>query len=415
MGILVPEPPPGALPRVLCVDDDPHVLEGLARYLRRRVDLVLAVGGPAALEIIERDRSFAVVMSDLRMPGADGIAVLGRVRKVAPDTVRLLLTGHADLRAAIAAVNEGQIFRFLQKPASPEVVLAAIAAAVEQYELRTAERVLLERTLQGSIKALVDVLALANPAAFGRASRAKRMVSDLASLIGLRDRWQFEIAAMLSQIGCITLPPSTVDRLYHGHDLDPGERELVARLPQVAVRLLAEIPRLEGVREILQHQNDRFEGMLRSGSPDTTDALGQRHGEDIPLGSRLLKAVLDFDELLTQGHNAAAALGRLRARHGVYDPDVLSDLVSVCGVQPTLDLVELRLADVKVGMTFADDVIDGHGTLLVARGQDVTAGLVDRIENYWDSIVVSKLVHVHCLPTLPAAPASPETVVPRLA
>jgi response regulator RpfG family c-di-GMP phosphodiesterase len=373
------------LPRILCVDDEPHVLEGLGRYLRRRYDLVTAVGGAAGAEAVQRDPGFAAVVSDLRMPKVDGVAFLAHARKVAPDAVRILLTGQADVKAAMAAVNEGRIFRFLSKPCAPEVMLQTLDAAVEQHRLVTAERVLLEQTLHGSIKALTEVLALANPAAFGRSTRAKRLVSDLAAMIGIRDRWQFEVAAMLSQIGCITLPPATVEKHYRGQELSDSERALVDRLPQVAVQLIADIPRLDGIREILIHQHNRFR------PPGLEQVL---RGDQIPLGSRMLKVALDFDELRSQGHASADVLTRLRAREGWYDPDVLQDFAQVAGVNGDRDLREIRLCDVKVGMTFEDDVLTKEGTLLIARGQEATPSLVDRIDNYWQDVAITEPVRV---------------------
>src|SRR5258705_6448145 len=104
-------PPARTLPRVLCVDDEPHILEGLMLQLRRQFTVFTAPGGRAGLECLARERGFAVVISDMRMPEMDGAAFLARAREEHPDAVRILLTGNSDLDAAIAAVNEGEIFR----------------------------------------------------------------------------------------------------------------------------------------------------------------------------------------------------------------------------------------------------------------------------------------------------------------
>ena len=103
-------------PRVLCVDDEPQVLEGLALNLRRHYEVHVAGSGAEGLQRLEQDGPFAVVLSDMRMPGMTGAVFLAHVRQRAPDSVRLLLTGHAELDAAIAAINTGHIFRFLAKP-----------------------------------------------------------------------------------------------------------------------------------------------------------------------------------------------------------------------------------------------------------------------------------------------------------
>lgn len=373
------------LPRVLCVDDERHVLEGLGRVLRREFELVPAVGGAAAVALLQGDRGFDVVLSDMRMPGVDGVAVLGTARRLVPDATRVLLTGHADLRAAVAAVNEGQIFRFLTKPCPPEVLGIALRQAVEQHRLVTAERELLERTLKGSVQALLDVLGLAHPVAFGRAARARRLIGGLAALIGFRDRWQMEMAAMLSQVGAIALPAGTAERLAAGAGLSPGEEAQVAEMPAVALRLIAEIPRLDEIRAILGHVHLRYAG----GPADQG-----LHGDDIPLGARMLAVVLAFDRLTSAGHPAPEALARLQAHQGWYDPAILADLATVTGAEAGREILELRLQDVKLGMVFVDDVRTGEGTLLVARGQEVTPGLLGRVENFWSALELPAPVRV---------------------
>ena len=117
----VASPTPRA--RLLCVDDDPHALAALSRVLRSHYDVTTSTSALAALAQLEGGESFHVVVSDLRMPEMDGVAFLGRVRLLAPDTARVLLTGNADLSGAIAAVNEGQVFRFLVKPCEADALL----------------------------------------------------------------------------------------------------------------------------------------------------------------------------------------------------------------------------------------------------------------------------------------------------
>lgn len=239
-------------PRVLCVDDEPHVLEDLRDSLHRSFDVRTATGAGQALAMLRAEpEAFAVLISDMRMPGKSGDAFLLDARAVAPMTVRMVLTGHSDIDAAIRAVNHGQLFRFLTKPCSREELMRACAAALGQHRLMTAERVLLEQTLRGSIDALTQVLALANPAAFGRGARIRALAGALAEAAGLRDRWEVEVASMLAQMGAVTLPQATVERLYAGDELSEDEQRMVARVPDLTRALLARIPRLEGVLAIL--------------------------------------------------------------------------------------------------------------------------------------------------------------------
>jgi YesN/AraC family two-component response regulator len=149
---------------------------------------------------------YSVVVSDFKMPGMDGVQFLAEVKRRAPETVRILLTGEVDFHTAIAAVNEGNVFRFLSKPCSHELLTKTLDAALEQYRLQTAERDVLRETLMGTAAVLVEILALTHPVAFGRASRARWNVRTMARELQSANHWEFEAAAMLPQTDCIAVP-----------------------------------------------------------------------------------------------------------------------------------------------------------------------------------------------------------------
>jgi response regulator RpfG family c-di-GMP phosphodiesterase len=377
----------GNRPRILIVDDERFVLEGLQRQLRVHFDVTITTEPKQAMSLVVSDGPYVAVVSDLRMPGMDGVALLCSIRILSPDTVRILLTGFADVEAAMAAVNEGNVFRFLSKPCPPEMLFRALEAAVEQHRLITAERVLLEQTLQGSLKTLTDILAQVNPVAFGRAIRARKLVSGLAALEGIPNPWQAEIAAMLAQIGWVTLPLETSRKLYHGVALNAAEEVIVGNLPTVAEQLLSNIPRLEPVREILRYQHKRYDGQ---GPPP-----GGTCGDAIPWGARALKAVTDLDTLESQGCAMGAALETMRLRTGWYDPTLLEVLARLKGSDPgDAAVVKLPLHAVEPGMVFAEDVKTPAGLLLIARGQEVTLSLVARIKNLALNSKITDLVQV---------------------
>src|SRR5689334_15278671 len=140
--------------QVLIVDDERFVLDAFRRTLRNRYDLLMAGSGAEGLEQLaiaeKEDRTVSVIVSDMMMPGMNGAEFLGRARKVAPDTVQMILSGQADLASTVAAVNNGNLFRFLTKPCQPDELCRALDDALRQHELITAEQTLLERTLQGA-------------------------------------------------------------------------------------------------------------------------------------------------------------------------------------------------------------------------------------------------------------------------
>ena len=138
--------------KILFVDDEPSALEGFRRVLHRTFDIHTATSGGEGLVALDRDGPFAVVISDMRMPGMNGADFLARVRQKSPPTARMLLTGHADLQAAIDAVNRGRILHFLTKPCERSVLIAAINSGLDQYRAEIEQKTLAARarTLQGS-------------------------------------------------------------------------------------------------------------------------------------------------------------------------------------------------------------------------------------------------------------------------
>jgi response regulator RpfG family c-di-GMP phosphodiesterase len=248
--------------------------------------------------------------------------------------------------------------------------------------------VLLRETLLGSIHTLMEILSLANPPAFGRATRVRQVVSEMINRRGeVQDSWQIEVAAMLSQIGCIALAGSTVERLYYGQTLTPDEQAQVDRLPEMAGQLLSHIPRLEPVREILSHQGKHFDG---SGVPP-----GNLQGEAIPWGARALKVILDFDILRSRDLEPAVALEVMRSRTGWYDPALLEDFAKMqVNVTPSVEERELPLAEVEEGMVFAEDVKTRTGALLIARGHQATRGTLKRIRSLSPGVGVKEPIKI---------------------
>lgn len=362
--------------KVLCVDDEPNVLEGLSLTLRRRFELLTAPGGAAALELLKGNPGIAVIISDMRMPGMDGATFLSRAREMLPDTTRLLLTGHAELTSAISAVNEGRIFRFLTKPCPPPVLLEAVESAAEQHRLITAERVLLESTLRGTIQTLTEVLSLTNPVAFGRATMLRQRVRDIATELKLDNLWQIEIAAMLSGLGAITLPPDTLEKVVQAKPLSEAEQRMVDRVPAVTDQLLAHIPRLESVREIIQASAQPTPRIL----PEDPGRLF------IARAAAILRLVVDSDALEAQGNNRRMAIDTLRGR-GKHLPEALEAWARLSGEKSGEDIRELPIAQLRPGMIFMDDVKMTAGTLLAARGYEVTHSFVARAHNFRSGMI----------------------------
>jgi response regulator RpfG family c-di-GMP phosphodiesterase len=359
------------LPRVLCVDDEARVVEGLVLHLRKDYEVHTALSGADALRQLKEMGGAAVIVSDMRMPGMDGATLLQHVMQAFPDTTRILLTGETGRDAAVSAVNTAHIFRFLTKPCPPDQLKAAVEAGVGQYRLVNAERSILKETLIGCIKALVDVLAITNPVAFGRASRVKQLAMQIAERADCQQFWQLEAAALLSQLGYLSLPPELVEKLYYGENMTPEERILASGAPQLATSLLENIPRLEPVIQILVALTWTDEQLARLG--DGT----------IGLGTRILDLVLSYDTLITQGHDVNVALQTLRGRSSRFGARLIEQLAKHVGAGTTATVArEMPLRAVQTGMIIMQDVRTHMGTLLVPRGFEVTKLFIEKLRNF---------------------------------
>jgi ActR/RegA family two-component response regulator len=373
--------------KVLFVDDEPAVLDGYRRMLYREFEVNTAVGAEKGMAMIRADGPFSVVISDMRMPGISGAQFLAEVRQTTPDTVRMLLTGYTDLKAAIDAVNEGNIFRFLAKPCEKDVLAKAITTGFVQYRLVTAEKELLENTLMGSIKVLSDVLSAASPEAFGRSRRIARYVRHLVSAFNLPSPWRFEAAAMLSQLGCVTLDPDVIQRAYLGEVLSPEDQSRFDAHPQVAKDLLVNIPRLEAVAWMISQQ-------LVKETPDADPNSPVSGAATIGFGAKMLKLAVAVDNLTLKGLSEEKAIARLHERRAEFGPEMLAALAGIKPEGATMELRKLPLAKVRAGMFLQQEIRTKAGMLVVAKGQEVTHTLVIKLENFSLAGTIDKEVMV---------------------
>ena len=357
--------------KILLVDDDSNILDGYRRSLSREFVMQTALGGQQALDLIAENGPYAVVVSDMRMPGMDGIQLLSTIKAQSPDTIRVMLTGNSDMDTAIDAINEGSIFRFLTKPCSKDIMAKTLTAALVQYRLVTAEKQLLEQTLSGSIQVLTEVLSLVNPAAFSRAERARRYIHHIVTSMKLPNVWQYEVAAMMSQLGCVTLPPETIDAVYSGEKLLPSEQAQYDAHPSVAYDLLSKIPRLEPIAWMIEHQNRQ----LPEAGP------GDSQPVDIRQGSEILRLTLAYEKLIHKGVSRTEAVHTLTRQNQNF-PNFFQALVTLDPNAEESEIRKCRTENLVPGMIIQQEIRTPDGVLLVAKGQQVTAPLVLKLKNF---------------------------------
>ncbi|HEY1240868.1 MAG TPA: HD domain-containing phosphohydrolase [Bryobacteraceae bacterium] len=368
------------LKRILCVDDEPKILQAFERQLRTEFDIVTAVGPERGLESLAQGGPFAAVVSDLRMPEMDGIEFLSRVKRFAPDTVRIMLTGQAELATAIAAVNRGSVFQFLTKPCPTEVLIHALEAAVEQYRLITSERELIEQTLRRTIVVLTEVLSLANPLAFSRAQHIRHYVRHMAARLDLPEQWQYELAALLSQIGFVAVPPQVLEKLRAGEALDPGETSIVGSQSKIGYDLLAQIPRLEIISHMVARQNQEWES-------------GRKDVDRVSVGAQLLKIAQNFHDAIVRGGEVGPVVNQM-LKSAAYNPDFVVLLDNVYVACDTHETRVLHVDQLRIRMVIDADVFSKGGLLLLAKGQEITPSAILRLHNFASTIGVVEPIKV---------------------
>lgn len=376
--------------RVLFVDDEPNVLDGIRRQLRNRIDLETANGAAAGLAMIESKGPFAVVVSDMRMPEMNGARFLAKVNELSPDTVRMVLSGQADLDSTVAAVNEGHIFRFMLKPCESDKLVEVINAGIEQYRLVNAEKHLLENTLNATVKVLVEVLGLINPDAQRRASQIEKYILAASTALNLPGSWKYNLAGMLSQLGCISLPAETLNKVYGGQPLSDEENKLYESHPEIAGKLLGQIPRLEDVAGMVA-------GQLKAPSKELVGGNAETWKPQM-IGAAIVWTAVRFDQLVNQGRTPQAAAQQIR-QLVPHLPQAITDAMIKAPVSTGghRESRQVTVNNLMVGMVLEGDVLSTKGIRLVPKGAEITSSLLGRLRTIASGVGVAEPIPVSVL------------------
>ena len=378
-----------ATPSVLFVDDEPHLLDGISRAFRNQFPIRTATSAADGLKLLHEGGPFAVVVSDMRMPQMNGAEFLAKVREHSPDSVRMILSGQADLAQTIAAVNEGNIFRFLSKPCPPDALLRAVSTALEQYQLVIAERQLLQHTLTGAVHMLLEMLSLAAPLALARARRLRRYVTQLASTLKLAEDWQWPLAAELSQIGCVSLPKETLASIEAGQELNEEEQRLFDSHPQMAAKMLEAIPRLENIAAIVADQTSPLS------EKDIFGDIAQKDARSV--GRILLRGAIEFERESSSDRAPAAIVSALKATKPPSLPaSVIEAMASLSSPTEQASMRFVRVLELAPGMVLDEPLVTQKGVVLVPADQEITQNLLARLRGLHSSIHIKEPFRVRC-------------------
>ena len=320
--------------RVLFVDDEPLVLEGLRRSVYSEFVADLAGGAEEGLAKLREGGPYPVVVSDMRMPGMDGAKFLATVRTVSPDSIRVMLTGASDMEAAVRAVNEGQIFRFLTKPVTSKTLLATLRACVVRYRDALLEKdqlkiavAALEQLDLGTLTALARAIDAKSTWTAGHSERVTILALKIGHAMGLPDK-SLEImhrGGLLHDIGKIGTPLAILDK---PGALEPEEIQIMQDHVKIGVRILEPIACF---REALPMVAQHHEWLDGSGYP------AGLAGENISLHARILAVADCYDAIVSdrpyrKGLPKQQALEILMRRSGTqFDPIIIEVFTRLSG------------------------------------------------------------------------------------
>lgn len=408
---------------LLFVDDEPNILSALRRLFRPLgYRIFTAEGGAQGLALLGQEQ-VDLVISDMRMPIMDGAQFLEQARQKSPDTMRILLTGYADVSSTIAAINKGEIYRYVAKPWEDNDIVLLVKQALELRNLALEKRRLEELTLRQndelkalnasletkvlerteevrqtmgfleiankklkesfitSIKIFANLIELRERSLAGHSRRVADVARSLAKRLNLSDAEAQDIfiAALLHDIGKIGLPDQLLVKPFSA--LAGEERDLVLRHPATGQAALMGLEQLHGAAKLIRAHHERWDGM---GFPDGLSGLA------IPIGARILALANDYDAVqigtqLSKRLNQSEAVAYIVEGHGKrYDPQVVDVFAPMMGVQATSAIAEVALKSpqLKVGMVLSRDLTSHDGIMLLSRDYVLNEVIIEQIHNF---------------------------------
>jgi len=403
---------------LLLVDDEENILNSLKRTLRKeQYRIITAQSGMEGLSVIDREK-ISLVLSDHRMPGMEGVEFLNEVRQKSPDTIRMMLTGYADMQSVMNAINHGEVYRFITKPWDDEEIRFIVRDALRHYDLidenrelqalthrqnielkdlnnnledkvaeRTKEVEVLYKDLEQNfidfVRVFMSLLELKSQFMGSHCKRVAALSRRLADKAGLPsdEKLDIEVASLLEDIGALGFPEKMLRK--RESELDPTEKALLQQHPVLGQTTLQHIKKLLSVSLLIRHHHERYDG---SGYPDNLK------GERIPAGSRIIAIADFFDKLINpsdggERYSVDRAYFVLEKEAGRrFDPLLVGKfnetLHEFSHEEIEADICEIDIDELKEGMLLASDVRTKRGLLLMASGEVIKQVHLDKINKF---------------------------------
>ena len=317
-----------------------------------------------------------IVLLDILMPKMDGYEVLNRMKadKHSRHIPVIMISAVDEIKSVVRCIEKGAD-DYLTKPFNPTLLKSRIGACLEKYRLIKAKQEFLEKTLRGSIKVLTNTLSFLNPVAFGKASRKCRLVGKIAKEMKVKKTWELEIAAMLSPLGCITVPPVILDKISRGVQLLPKEEKIFSEHPKIGHDLIVNLPHLEKAAKIVANQNKHYDF-------DEKANLSSLNKIDVPFGVQILRVAKDFEAFISSGIKPAEALDKIRDKETDYNQSIVDALSSLVSEKSAQETRYVKIEQLSVGTIFVENLKSTTGQLLCPKGTEIDGSLLSRIKNF---------------------------------
>lgn len=412
--------------KVLFVDDEKNIVRALTRlFMEESFEVLTATSGQEGLECLEENDNIGLIVSDQRMPGMSGVEFLEKARKKVPEALRIVLTGYADVDAAMGAINRGGAFRYITKPWDDEQLLQDIREAVDLYQLKQENKrmagvireqkdklaewnkslqtrvkeqtrdlyaknkemhdinKMLKRNFENTIRAFSNLMEMRDKRSGRHAEKVSLLSEKMAQHAGLTDADSetVRIAALLHDIGKIATGYGTsVVNFVSQDDAEKGEYLLHSVRGQSAVD---SIENLRGAGILIRYHHELFSG---SGFPDGLK------GDRIPIGARIIGLADYFDRMINVSNATLdSVLAQVRNQLPVmFDPDLYSFLEELVHSvylleqkQASLVQKELNPMQLKEGLVLATDILSGTGVFLLGRGTALNTQNISALKRYF--------------------------------
>jgi putative two-component system response regulator len=360
---------------IFAIDDTEENLGVLANILaENKYKVYLFTNGKEAIEalhIITPD----LILLDVMMPEMNGYEVcrLLKEEKSSAEIPVIFLTAKTETEDIVKGFQLGGV-DYITKPFKKEELLARVKTHIKLNlterslkESLNEKELLLNETLKGSIKVLIEILAVTNPEVFNQTIRSKNLTRKIIERLKLKSTWEIEMGVLLSQIGCATIPFEIIKKRFTQQKLSGDEAIMFFSHPVAGSKFISNIPRLEKIASSIRNQFSDFDAK----------------SENTDLTTDFIRILFDYDILIQSGKSQQQAIEIMDSRGDTYNTLLLRALeAEVRELMQGFLVKPIKLIDLKVGMVLADDIRSEQNISLVMKNSEISEVMLEKVLNF---------------------------------